>query len=39
MLREYLVKGVTLDDDRLKQGKSLGVDYFDELPRRDAYDN
>jgi hypothetical protein len=38
-LREYLVKGFTLDDERLKQGKTLGADYFDELPRRDAYDN
>lgn len=32
ILKEYLVKGFTLDDDRLKQGKSLfGKDYFDEL--------
>jgi hypothetical protein len=33
-LREYLVKGFTLDDERLKQGKTLGADYFDELLER-----
>ncbi|MFZ5994169.1 MAG: virulence RhuM family protein [Thermodesulfobacteriota bacterium] len=32
-LREYLVKGFTLDDERLKGGKAL-VDYFDELLAR-----
>ena len=32
-LREYLVKGFTLDDERLKGGKGL-VDYFDELLAR-----
>ena len=32
-LREYLVKGFTLDDDRLKGGRGL-VDYFDELLAR-----
>jgi hypothetical protein len=32
ILKEYLVKGFALDDDRLKQGKTLfGKDYFDEL--------
>lgn len=32
VLKEYLVKGFALDDDRLKQGKSLfGKDYFDDL--------
>lgn len=32
ILKEYLVKGFTLDDERLKQGKNLfGKDYFDEL--------
>lgn len=32
VLRNYLIKGYALDDDRLKQGKSLfGKDYFDEL--------
>jgi hypothetical protein len=33
-LNEYLVKGFTLDDDRLKEGKHLGSDYFDELLER-----
>ena len=32
ILREYMVKGFVLDDDRLKQGENLlGVDYFKEL--------
>lgn len=32
VLKEYLIKGYALDDDRLKQGKALfGKDYFDEL--------
>ncbi|WDF77716.1 RhuM family protein [Mucilaginibacter sp. AW1-7] len=30
-LREYIIKGFVLDDERLKQGKPLGKDYFDEL--------
>ncbi len=35
VLKEYLVKGFVLDDDRLKQGKSLfGKDYFEELIER-----
>jgi hypothetical protein len=33
-LREYLVKGFTLDDERLKEGRTLGADYFDELLAR-----
>lgn len=33
-LNEYLVKGFVLDDDRLKEGKHLGTDYFDELLER-----
>mgnify|MGYP001768398069 CR=1 FL=1 len=33
-LHEYLVKGFTMDDDRLKEGKTLGADYFDELLER-----
>ncbi|WP_256663980.1 virulence RhuM family protein [Methanospirillum purgamenti] len=33
-LHEYLVKGFTLDDERLKEGKTLGTDYFDELLER-----
>ncbi|WP_067141034.1 virulence RhuM family protein [Oceanivirga salmonicida] len=32
ILKEYMVKGFVLDDDRLKQGKTLfGKDYFKEL--------
>lgn len=32
ILKDYLKKGFVLDDDRLKQGKTLfGKDYFDEL--------
>ncbi len=30
-LREYLIKGYALDDERLKQGRHFGKDYFDEL--------
>lgn len=34
-LREFIVKGFVLDDDRLKQGPRLfGKDYFDELLER-----
>jgi hypothetical protein len=33
-LREYLVKGFTLDDARLKEGATFGTDYFDELLER-----
>ena len=33
-LREYLIKGFTMDDERLKEGRSLGTDYFDELLER-----
>ena len=33
-LREYLVKGFVLDDERLKEGRNLGTDYFDELLAR-----
>lgn len=33
-LRELLVKGFVLDDERLKQGRSIGQDYFDELLER-----
>jgi hypothetical protein len=33
-LREYLVKGFTMDDERLKEGRTLGADYFDELLER-----
>jgi len=30
-LSELLVKGFTLDDERIKAGRTLGADYFDEL--------
>ena len=33
-LKEYLVKGFTLDDDRLKAGASIGSDYFNEMLER-----
>jgi hypothetical protein len=33
-LEEYLVKGFTMDDERLKQVKNIGSDYFDELLAR-----
>ena len=33
-LSELLVKGFTMDDERLKAGRTLGVDYFDELLAR-----
>jgi len=33
-LTEFITKGFVLDDDRLKQGKSFGKDYFDELLER-----
>ena len=35
MLREFIIKGFVLDDERLKQGKQVfGKDYFDELLER-----
>lgn len=33
-LREYIIKGFVLDDERLKQGQQWGKDYFDELLER-----
>lgn len=33
-LKEFIVKGFVLDDERLKQGKHFGKDYFDELLER-----
>tara|TARA_R100001460_G_scaffold40041_1_gene75010 strand:+ start:262 stop:1398 length:1137 start_codon:yes stop_codon:yes gene_type:complete len=34
-LKEFLIKGFAIDDERLKQGKTLfGKDYFDELLER-----
>ena len=34
ILDEYVRKGFVLDDERLKQGKHFGVDYFDDLLER-----
>ncbi|MDJ0839271.1 MAG: virulence RhuM family protein [Acidobacteriota bacterium] len=34
MLKEFIIKGFVLDDERLKQGKHFGEDYFDELLER-----
>ena len=33
-LHEYLVKGFTMDDERLKQVSNIGSDYFDEMLER-----
>ncbi|WP_299761223.1 virulence RhuM family protein [uncultured Pontibacter sp.] len=33
-LRQFIVKGFVLDDERLKQGYHFGKDYFDELLER-----
>ncbi|MCL2743983.1 MAG: virulence RhuM family protein [Planctomycetaceae bacterium] len=33
-LREFLVKGFIMDDERLKEGRNIGSDYFDELLER-----
>lgn len=33
-LKEFIIKGFVLDDERLKQGKKFGRDYFDELLER-----
>jgi hypothetical protein len=33
-LEEYLVKGFVMDDERLKEGRNIGSDYFDELLAR-----
>ncbi|MBU0520443.1 virulence RhuM family protein [bacterium] len=33
-LREFVIKGFVLDDERLKQGRRFGKDYFDELLER-----
>lgn len=33
-LNEYMVKGFTMNDERLKEMKNLGQDYFDELLER-----
>ena len=34
ILREYIIKGFTMDDDRLKNGHYFGKDYFKELLER-----
>ena len=33
-LREFIIKGFVMDDERLKQGGKFGKDYFDELLER-----
>jgi len=34
ILREYIIKGFAMDDDRMKNGKYFGKDYFRELLER-----
>jgi hypothetical protein len=34
VLKEYIIKGFALDDERLKSGKQFGQDYFNELLAR-----
>jgi len=34
ILKEYIIKGFTMDDDRLKNGQHFGKDYFKELLER-----
>ena len=34
VLREYIIKGFALDDNMLKNGRTFGQDYFNELLRR-----
>src|SRR5205823_4275750 len=33
-LKEFIIKGFVMDDERVKQGKKFGKDYFDELLER-----
>lgn len=33
-LREYIIKGFTMDDERLKEVNNIGPDYFDEMLER-----
>ncbi len=33
-LKEFIIKGFVMDDERLKQGKNFGHDYFEELLER-----
>ena len=35
-LREFIIKGFVLDDERLKQGKRFGKDYFEELNMKNS---
>lgn len=34
VLKEFIVKGFAIDDERLKQGRHFGKDYFDDLLQR-----
>ena len=34
ILKEFIIRGFVLDDERLKQGKHFGQDYFDDLLER-----
>jgi hypothetical protein len=34
ILKEYIIKGFAMDDERLKNGKYFGKDYFKELLER-----
>lgn len=34
LIREYIIKGFTMDDERLKNGRYFGKDYFRELLER-----
>ena len=36
-IHEYIVKGFTMDDDRLKNGKYFGKDYFEEQLARNYW--
>ena len=34
VLKEYMVKGFVIDDERMKRGQAFGADYFEELIER-----
>jgi hypothetical protein len=36
-LNEFITKGFILDDERMKQGKNFGQDYFDELMKESIF--
>ena len=38
ILREYIIKGFAMDDDRLKNGQYFGKDYFQELLEFNEYE-